>query len=139
MKKENLDFVHVGHHYIQDPKTFEMESDLNHFVSTLKETPLPSRDLSAKLDADGISGLRSNNGCLSYASSGRPEICGRCAVSQQNIATATVRDLKYSNMCIRELKRSDAPCSLKYRQLGSQLKVCVVKPATFWFQTVRSS
>jgi hypothetical protein len=116
----------VGHHYVQDAVTFEMTSDLNHFVATLHEAPLPSRDLLAKLDVDGISALRSNNGCLSYATSGRPESCGKCAISQQNIATATVRDLKFSNMCIRELKREDSPGTLYYPQLGSQLKVCVV-------------
>ena len=105
---------------------FTMSSDLDHFVSSLQESPLPSKDLTQLLDEHGLTLLRSNNGCLSYATSGQPESCGRCAVSQQNISGATMRDLEFSNMCIRELKRPDASGKLLYPQIGEDLKLCVI-------------
>ena len=48
------------------------------------------------------------------------------AVSQQNITNPTVRDLKFSNTCIRELKSDSSPGTLVYNQLGQDLKLCVV-------------
>lgn len=89
LKRECWDFVHVGHHYTQDRTTKEMCSDLHHFVASIHETPLPSRDLEAPLNEKGVTDLRSNNGRISYATGGRPGACGRCAVSQQNICVTS--------------------------------------------------
>ena len=53
-------------------KTYGMTTALDAFVESLRESPLPCGDLDTPLGGDGVTAFRSNNGRLSYATSGIP-------------------------------------------------------------------
>ena len=72
--------MHAGHEY-ELFNDMSCTSSLEHFTSTLKEEPLPSSDLTAKLDQTGKTALKSINGCMSYGTGNRPDMAGRVAVS----------------------------------------------------------
>ena len=94
------------------------DSSLEHFTKTLEEAPLPASDLTALLDQKGKTALKSINGCLSYGTGNRPDMAGRVAVSQQNGgADPTVRDLKYANTQLREMRDHIGAHTLRYPRL----------------------
>ena len=76
--------------------------------------------------------LKSLNGCLSYGTGNRPDVAGKVATSQQNSGKdANIRDLKFANRIIKEMRDHDGPHELWYPRFGKgSLKITGVFDAS---------
>ena len=124
-------FLHVGYEYMRYPDG-SYSSSLKHFTDTLEEAPLPPGSMETLLDSKGQTVLKSLNGCLSYGTGNRPDVAGKVAISQQNSGKdANIRDLKFANRIIKEMRDHDGPHELWYPRFGrSGLKITGVFDAS---------
>jgi hypothetical protein len=108
------DYLHIGHHYRQDKSTYDIITDLQHFIDKVEEPYVPS-NLELPMDAEQISDTRAVHGSLQYALAERPDKAGRVAANQQRLVEgAKTRVLSEAVKILREMKVRNREISISY-------------------------